>query len=259
MNAMTPRRGAPHPDQAEHDAMARNRQGTPPAVRLAPAPDPMETEAFRLPGLHRRVERAKAAHVAALAVMAASRGKGAAGVNAARKRLRTAHQVLTRAQAALKAEMEGEAAAPAVQRIAIDGIREPRVEMAGKRAEIVTPLDRLLKRRTITPRQHAAGLRYRRAWEMAGMDAYPIGLGEGVGGTPCSGNRRVEDAVGAGYELDRLRAMLTGQGAHLVEHVVVHDLDVSGWAAARTSTGRRMDPQLAMGLLVGYLDVLGRE
>lgn len=266
----------PKAGDRELDTLARNRQGTTPSVKLTDDVDPLDTSAFRLAGLRRRRDQCRVALTAAKAVMAAARGKAA--TKDARRRLKVAEMAMTRAETRLRDEIRGETLAPAVQRDEIahevlgwegEGwktrvrtrstvvLREPRVDV-GKRVELVSPLDRLLKRESITLEQHRAGKAYRDAWETSGMDAYPVGLGEGIGGMPGSGNRRIEDAVGAGAALSAMRARLSLQGVNLVEHVVVHELDVAAWAARRTEAhGKSMRPDRAMGLLVAYLDVLG--
>jgi len=205
--------------------------------------------------LARMAEAAKEARVAvdrARALMRPAKGKDKA---TARRALKRAEALLSKSDRALQAEEQGEAAAPSVQRHAIlQGdvvLRQHRIVTHGRTATLVTALDHLRNRSSITDEQYAAGKRYRVAWEMANMDAFPIGLGEGIGGTPCSGNRRIEEAIGASWLLQPMRQALGQYGSALVDHVVVYDLSISVWA-----TNQRINPQYAMGQLQVLLGML---
>ena len=192
------------------------------------------TEAFREARLAGLVAMARTSVERAKTVFAGARGDTKA---VARRELKRAQTLLSRAETALKAEQQGEAIGPAVQRQTIVDrdviLREPRIVMHGKSVALVSALDRMFNRNSIDAEQHAAGRRYREAYEKAGMDAFPIGLGEGIGGTPCSGNRRVEEAVGSSQELSRLRSFLSSHEISLVEHVVLHDLHLESWGIER--------------------------
>lgn len=211
------------------------------------------TEAFREARLSGFVTSSRLAVDRARAVLAAARGDTKA---VARRELKRAQTLLSRAEGALKAEQQGEAIGPAVQRQTIVDrdvvLREPRIVNHGKSVTLVTALDHLRNRSSITDEQHAAGKRYRAAWELAGMDMYPIGLGEGIGGTPCSGNRRIEEAVGSSRELSRMRAVLVNSYCiALAEHVAIYDLNVSAWGEMHG-----INPQYAMGQLQIVLGLL---
>lgn len=191
-------------------------------------------EAFRTARLTELVSASQAAVERARAAFQAARGPAKA---VARRELKRAQTLLTRAEHGLKNEQQGEVGGPAVQRQTIVDrdviLREPRIVTHGKSVALVSALDRMLSRGSLDLAQHAAGKRYREAHEKAGMDAYPIGLGEGIGGTPCSGNRRVEEAVGSSQELSRLRSFLSSHEISLVEHVVLHDLHLESWGIER--------------------------
>lgn len=247
-------------DQAEQDRMARNRQGTTPTVTLAPTPDPMTTPAFRVAALRQGVATLERAVVRAKGVLDAAMGKAAR--DGVQRGLRLASGKLATARAKLAAEERGEQAAPAVQREEIGAdvvLREPRVMLPdGARPVLVFPPDRLFARRSIDAKQLAAARRYRRAYEAAHRDAYPISMGESTGGVaPGSGNRRIEEPVGASAELARMRAVLPPRMLNLVEHVVVHEGTIEAWAARQvTPKGRPMGAEAALGLFTGALDVL---
>ena len=252
--------------QAAFDAMARNRASDRrPAMRTAePAPHPLDREAFADTILLLGVEAARAAlqnarHAVLTAATKADRA-------AARKAVQHAAKALSDAEAAVAAEARGEEAAPAVQRrdLAQDGvtIRKARVVQEGKRLVLVHPLDRMRARRSLTAAQCAAGHRYRQAWEAAGVSAYPIGMAGmegGGGGVPGSGNWRIETACGRGADLAQMRAAVGAAGVGLVEHVVVQELDLAGWAARHG-----VNPQVVTGMFVFALTLLaewvaGRE
>lgn len=226
-------------------------------------------EAFRVARLSELVAEAKALVEKARATFASARGPGKA---VARRELKRAQMILNRAEQGLKAEQQGEIAGPAVQRYEITErkmivneagtremgdviLREPRIVTHGKSVTLVTALDHLRNRSSITDDQHAAGKRYRVAWESAHMDMFPIGLGEGIGGTPCSGNRRVEESLASSQELSRMRAVLVSSYCiELVEHVAVEGLTVAAWGEARG-----IHPQAAMGQLQVLLGMLAQK
>ena len=90
---------------------------------------------------------------------------------------------------------------------------------------------------------------------MAGRDAYPIGLGgDGGRGAPQSGNRRVEQAIAAGGDLDRARRVVGIFGTGLLEHIVVHDLTLAGWAEKKGES-----EHVAKGILVMVLERLAEH
>ena len=193
----------------------------------------------------------------------------------ARRAVKASATALAVAEAARAAEEHGEKVAPSVQRrehgrtmstvigrsecgAPIRGdrhvvIREPRVAVTsgadGKRAELQSAIALLFKRGSLDARTFRAAQRYRRAWETAGMDAYPIGMAGGDGGhcAPGSGNRRIEDAVGSSEALQAARHAVGMFGAALLDHVVVHELTVSSWA-------QRHDSSPAEGM--GYLKMV---
>lgn len=263
MNAISSRIRPPTPDaisgEIEHARMARNRQGRPPTVALRPL---SESDAFRVPRLHQAVRDAQARLDAAKAVP--HRGTKAEKRAAART-VSQASAALIRAQTALSDEIEGERAAPAAQRLAVEAggvvLREARAVTQGGRASVVMPIDRMLARKQITRAQHAAGRRYRSAWEAANADAMPAGFGgEFGGGVPSSGNRRIEDAVGMHAELTRMQRVLGVIGCNLVEWVVVQEMTVDSWAARQPSArGEPMSSAHAMGVLVFLLGRLGED
>ncbi len=223
-------------------------------------------EAFRVARLSELVSEAKALVERTRVSFAAARGQTKA---VARRELKRAQIILNRAEQGLKAELQGEVAGPAVQRHGISErkpivneqggremgeviLREPRIVTHGKSVTLVTALDHLRNRSSITDDQHAAGKRYRAAYELAGLDAYPVGMGEGIGGTPCSGNRRIEEALGSSWELQRMRTVLVnGYCIGLIEHVAVHDGDVSSWAErhGKDRKGVMGQVQLLLGML----------
>ena len=212
-----------------------------------------QRQAFALAHLAAAVEDARLIVERQRAVLHAARGADKAQ---ARRAFKRAQGALAEAERALSAEHRGERFAPAVQRQTITHgdvvLREARVIQHGKSIALVSALDRLRTKSSITDAQHAGGRRYLYAYEMAHMDSFPIGLGEGAGGgSPSGGNRRIENAVGASADLRALRTVLGRYGVGLIEHVVVHDLDVSAWAERHA-----MDRKGAMGqlqLLLGML------
>lgn len=223
------------------------------------APDPLAREAFVEAQLARAIATARAALYAARALSTTTGGKAARLT--ARRTVRAASTALNRAEAALAAEQRAELHAPHVQRVDhMQGgvmLREACVSVAsGGRLMATSPLDRLHQRGTLSTAQRMAGGRYRSAWEAAGVGAFPCGLGGGAGGrsVPGSGNVRIERAAGSSLELDRLRGVLGTRGTSLVEHVVVHELSVDGWAARG-----RLNAQVAMGMLIMALDLLAEH
>ena len=246
--------------QAALDAMARNRASS----RRPPMRDGAGLDAHPLARVA-FIDTTLALDVAAarMALKDARQAPCNVGTKAdrlaARKGIQQAAAALSAAEGAVAAEDRGELAAPLVQRQdhVMDGVllREARVvEVAGKRMALVHPLDRMLARRSIDAAQCAAGHRYRHAWEMAGRDAYPIGLsgGEASGRTaPGSGNWRIEAAVGCGVDLAQMRAALGTAGVGLVEHVAVHELDLAGWASRQ-----KLNPQVVTGMFSFALTLL---
>ncbi len=250
---------APDTAQSALDAMARNRtSGRRPAMlpESRPAQRPLDRAAFDETRRLIQVERARAAlQDARQAVLSASTK---ADRCAARKAVQHAARALSEAEAAVVAEDRGEETAPAVQRRALtqDGVtlRDARVVADGKRLALVHPLDRMRARGTLTAAQCAAGHRYRQAYEAAAAGAYAIATAaiEGGGGrsVPGSGNWRIETAIGHGAELTKMRAVI-GSGVGLVEHVVVHELDLAGWAKRHD-----VNPQVVTGGFVFAMTLL---
>lgn len=262
-----PRRKLTHPPtaevamaQAEHDRMASNR-ALPwrPSMRDdAPAEDSITRPAFVQAGLARAVDQARQRLQDARQAVLTTSGKLAK--QAARNTVRLASRALAEAEAAKVREGQGEQASPAVQRaeIASGGvvIREARVVVTqGRRADLQPPLERMYSRDEITKREYHAARRYREAWELAGLDAYPVGLGGDGGRTaPASGNRRIEDAIGSSADLDSARRAIGTFGTGMIEYVVVEGYTVGAWAARNRRT-----TQAAMGVLSMVLQRLAEH
>ena len=248
------------------------------ATRLIRAADLSHAEvltrpAFKSAELVQAVQNARTNLLDAKAVVLATRGK--AEKIKARKTVQRAATALAVAEAAVLREARGEVGAPAVQREAIvaqsveyrdqDGmlaigdvvLREARIEMAPtKRAELQGALERLFRRETITRRHYLAAKRYRSAWEAAGRDAFPIGLGGGEGGrsAPQSGNRRIENAVGCTIQLTAARRAIGKFGTGFVEHIVIHDFTIAAWAVKQGES-----EHVAKGVLMMILERLAEH
>ena len=275
MNAIT------HPPEAEQNAldrMARNRAE--PGRRMGSlawptaVPDPLDRQAFRTASLEAAIQDAKDA--LARADCAKRANADVRDRHKHRRAVDRARRLLTEAERALADEVRGAGVADAVLREDqvisgvrdVDGnpvvLREAQVMVTrDQRVHQVTALDRLARAGSITARQYAAGVRYRDAWEAAGLDQFPIGLGGDDGGgmgVPSSGNRRVEAGAEAARTLDLMRAMLPLAGVNLIEHVIVQGLTVTSWALRQVSATRTgMNPSVAMGHLCMALDVLAEE
>ena len=211
--------------------------------------------AFEGVRLEAAVDVARAAVERARCVFRVARGKEKAK---ARGVVRSAERALRKAENALMLEQVGEQMAPAVQRVAIvEGVtvlREARIEVAGKRVRYVSPLDRLKKRGSLTAEQYAAGKLYRAAYDLAWQDAYPVGMGEALGGQPGSGNRRIEDAVGSGQALSRLLRLVGQTDGAILHHVIVEERDLGEWAVKAG-----MNPSVVLGRLQSALELIGRR
>lgn len=228
--------------QAEHDRMARNRASPwRPSMRDdAPAEDPLARKAFVLAQMAVRINQARQ-HLqdARQAVLTTS---GKAAKQAARNTVKLASRELSEAEAALVRENRGEQLAPAVQRgeIASDDavLRHPRMIVGRTRqVELQPALERLYRREHITLTEYRAARRYREAWEMAGKNAYPIGLREDAGrSTPVSGNHRIENGIGSNVVLDGARRAIGVFGTGLLEHLVIEGLTLGSWAERRGCT-----------------------
>ncbi len=278
MNATVNDVGALDTEQAALDRMARNRAE--PDRRMGSLawptemPDPLDRKAFRVQALETAVQDAKDA--VARADCAKRANTDVRDRHKHRRAVDRARRALTEAERALSDERRGAGVADAVLREdqAMPGardedgnpvvLREARVVVTrDQRVHQMTALDRLARAGSITPRQHAAGVRYRDAYEAVGFDQFPIGLGGDDGasaGVPSSGNRRVEAGAEAARTLDLMRAMLPLAGVNLVEHVIVQGLTVTSWALRQVSATRTgMNPSVAMGHLCMALDVLAEE
>ena len=138
----------------------------------------------------------------------------------------------------------------------LDGVtlREARVVVSqAGRVEQMTQIGLYVQKKSLTPAQGAALVRYREAHEMASLGLFGTGLNpDQVGGSGQStgGNHRIETAVADGILLAKMRAALPLRAVNLVEHVAVHGLTTTSWAASQI-TGREgvMNPTRAMGML----------
>lgn len=237
---------APAPDevtlgQLEHDRMARNRIGRPLLLKgtLTGSDEVLGGSAFVLPRLRLAVDQAR--RVLADAKRRVPQAPDKAALRKARKAVSAASAALAKAEAAVVAEERGEAAAPAVRRDQIAQgavlLREPQVQVVGKRAELTPALERLFHRDTLTRAEYLAGRRYRDAYEAAGLDLYPIGLGgEGGRAPPQSGNRRIEQSVASSTELQAGRACIGQMGTALLEHIVVDGLTIAAFAEKKAES-----------------------
>lgn len=266
MTSLPPRR-LTHPPTAEvaaaqdeHDRMARNRASPwRPSMRDdAPAEDPLVRQAFVLAQMAQAVEQARHALYDAKQAMLTTSGKAAK--QAARNTVRLASRALSEAEAALVREKQEELVAPAVQRGEIKRddvvIREARLVVTqGRRAELMPALERLRARDAISKRCYHAGRWYREIWEMAGMDAFPVGLGGDGGRTaPASGNRRIEDAIGSSADLDSARRAIGVFGTAMLEHVVIEGLTLAAWAERKA-----VSEHVAKGMFVMVLEQLAEH
>lgn len=279
MNAVThPPDRAPDPEQDALDRMARNRAE--PDYRMgslrwpAEVADPLDRQAFRVQALEAAVQEARDA--VARADCAKRANKDVRDRHKHRRAVDRATRALTAAERALADEQRGAAVTDAVLREdqVVPGARDEDgnpvvlrpariVVRPDARAEVVTVLDRLAKAGSITRRQHAAGVRYRDAWEAAGLDQFPIGLGGDDGGgkgVPSSGNRRVEAGAEGARTLDLMHGVLPLASVNMLDHVIIQGLTVTSWALRQVSDTRTgMNPSVAMGRLCGALDVLAEE
>lgn len=249
--------------------MARNRASNRrPVMRDAVPenPDPLNRGAFRLEALSQAVTDARDE---------LDRGKcnvrlaiGRPAKDKARRACAKLSRALGAAEHALVLEEKGAEMADTVMRTDqvqrgghMDGVvlREASVIVTVRgRIEQMTALSRLLKYHSIDARQYAAGVRYRAAWEAAGLDQFPIGMiGDGGRSAPSSGNHRVENAAGSSALLDRMRRLVGPNATNLLDAVIIQGRDVRGWAASQvTDTRTGLDPSVAIGRLQMALDVL---
>ena len=262
--ARTPRYGPPTAtlaaSQAEHDRMARNRLGVPLALNPVPDEDPLTRPAFTEAKLLRDVQDARDALDRAR--VARTLGKSKNEKQRLGRAVSASGKALTVAEQALAAERRAAPYAEAVQRQAVVSdtgtvLRDPRIVVSsGKRAELQRALEWLLKRNTIDEKAYRAARRYRNAWERAGRDAYPIGLGGGAGGrsAPQSGNRRVEEAAASSADLSGARRAIGVFGSGMLEHIVVHDLSLDAWAEKQGVSNH-----VAKGVLIMVLERLAEH